>query len=91
MSSATSALRLCRFVCLLVAPALTAAAEGAWQETTWRGEAAFEASAGGWRAFVSVERARLVHFGPADEAVNLLFETERRDHPQGWGGHRVWL
>lgn len=65
--------------------------EGVWQPTTWRGEEAYESRSGGWHAIVSVARARLVHFGATADDRNLLFETATRDHPQGWGGHRVWL
>lgn len=74
---------------LLLLPA-GAAAESGWQETRWRGERAYRAAAGAWEAIVSVERARLVHLARVGGA-NLLFETATRDHPQGWGGHRVWL
>ncbi|HLP02917.1 MAG TPA: hypothetical protein VK163_12890 [Opitutaceae bacterium] len=63
-----------------------------WEPTTWRGERAFALATERWRAVVSVERGRLVHFGPAEEPrCNLLFETETRDDPFSWGGHRVWL
>ncbi|MFT3830529.1 MAG: hypothetical protein QM691_12580 [Opitutaceae bacterium] len=63
-----------------------------WEPTTWRGERAFALATEHWRAVVSVERGRLVHFGPAEEAsCNLLFETESRQDPFSWGGHRVWL
>jgi hypothetical protein len=63
----------------------------AWTPTTWRGEQAYELTAASWRAVVSVERGRLVHFGPADTGRNLLFETASRQDPFSWGGHRVWL
>lgn len=63
-----------------------------WQSTTWHGERAFELTTSRWRAIVSVERGRLVHFGPARlGATNLLFETASRSDPFSWGGHRVWL
>ena len=45
----------------------------------------------GWRAIVSLERGRLVHFGPAGGGRNLLFATADRADPAGWGGHRLWL
>jgi hypothetical protein len=63
----------------------------AWSETTWNGERAQVAVSGEWRAVVSLERGRLVHFGPAASGENLLFAPATRDDPNGWGGHRVWL
>jgi hypothetical protein len=63
-----------------------------WQPTRWCGEAAYAATCQGWRAVVSVERGRLVAFGPAgDAARNLLFAPPTRSNPAGWGGHRAWL
>jgi hypothetical protein len=73
-------------VTVQAAPAKTAE----WIATTWKGEHAFELVTTGWRAIVSVERGRLVHFGPAG-AGNLLFETDSRENKFSWGGHRVWL
>lgn len=73
-------------VSVQAAPARTAE----WAATTWKGERAYELVTAEWRAIVSVERGRLVHFGPAD-AGNLLFETDSRANPFSWGGHRVWL
>lgn len=67
------------------------AADGAWLETTWHGERARVAESGGWSAVVSLDRARLVHFGPVSGGENLLFAPATRDGPEGWGGHRVWL
>lgn len=67
------------------------AATATWGTTTWRGERAYALSNGSWRAIVSVDRGRLVHFGPAAAEKNLLFETASRDNPFSWGGHRVWL
>lgn len=63
----------------------------AWAATTWRGERAYELTSGCWRAVVSIDRGRLVYFGPADAGRNLLFETASRQDPFSWGGHRVWL
>jgi hypothetical protein len=79
--------------CLAHVAAQSASAKtGAWEPTTWKGERAFEIVTEKWRAVVSVERGRLVHFGPAGEsACNLLFETESRHNEFSWGGHRVWL
>jgi len=67
------------------------AAEASWQPTTWRGEEALQSTHGPWRAVVSIERSRLVVFGRADSAENLLYESATRDDPAGWGGHRLWL
>lgn len=63
-----------------------------WEPTTWCGEPAYAATSAGWRAIVSVERGRLVAFGPAaDAGPNLLHSPATRTDPAGWGGHRVWL
>ena len=63
-----------------------------WTATTWKGDRAYELTAANWRAVVSVDRGRLVHFGPVGEgAANLLFETDSREDRFSWGGHRVWL
>ena len=59
--------------------------------TTWHGEKALGSTSDGWTAIVSLERGRLVHFGPAGNELNLLFATPTRDDPAGWGGHRLWL
>ena len=64
----------------------------AWSATSWHGERAYELVTGQWRAVVSVERGRLVHFGPAEAGVrNLMLETATRADRMGWSGHRVWL
>ena len=58
----------------------------------WHGENALVSASNGWRAIVSLDRGRLVHFGPdAADGPNLLFAPDTRDDPAGWGGHRVWL
>jgi len=69
------------------------AAENAleWQATTWNSERAVVAVSFGWKAIVSLERARLVHFGRADSENNLLFAPASKHDPAGWGGHRLWL
>ena len=67
-------------------------ADAAWAATTWQGERAYELVTGDWRAIVSAERGRLVHFGPAEAgARNLMLETPTREDRMGWSGHRVWL
>jgi hypothetical protein len=63
----------------------------AWQSTQWHGERAMMSSSSGWKAIVSLERGRLVHFGPAGSETNLVFAPATRDDPAGWGGDRVWL
>ncbi len=68
-----------------------AAADGAWRETRWNDERAHAATAGEWEAIVSTDRGRLVYFGPAGGADNLLFAPATRDTSDGWGGHAVWL
>ena len=79
--------------CLAHISAQTAPAQTAeWTVTTWNGERAFAIVTTDWRAIVSVERGRLVHFGPAEpDAGNLLLEVPTRDDERGWAGHRVWL
>ncbi|MDQ5981081.1 MAG: hypothetical protein QG602_4059 [Verrucomicrobiota bacterium] len=74
----------------LLALAVTAPA-AEWRETKWHGEAAWESRSSGWRAVVSVVRARLMHFGPDGSDVNLLLAPPTRDNPNRLGGHRVWL
>ena len=64
---------------------------GAWQPVVWSGERALVSSVPGWKAIVSLERGRLVHFGPTGSETNFLFATSTRDNPLGWGGHRLWL
>ncbi len=73
-----------------VAVAEAPVAKAGWAPVKWKGERAFELLTASWRAVVSTERGRLVHFGPVSEG-NLLFETDTRDNPFSWGGHRVWL
>ena len=75
---------------------LEAATKGAaptaeWRAVIWQGERAHELNTAQWRAVVSVERGRLVHFGPAGAEPNLLLATESRDAAFTWGGHLVWL
>lgn len=63
-----------------------------WAATTWKGDRAYEIVTPHWRAIVSSDRGRLVHFSPAvADAANLLFETASREDTFSWGGHRVWL
>lgn len=62
-----------------------------WTATTWHGEPAYASVSAGWRAVVSVTRARLMHFGPAGSDVNLLLAPPTRANPNRLGGHRVWL
>lgn len=62
-----------------------------WQPTQWQGERALISTSSGWKAIVSLERGRLVHFGPAGSDANLVFAPTTRDDPAGWGGDRVWL
>lgn len=77
----------------LAALAVGVAAESraAWTTTTWNGESAREAVAGPWRAVVSIERARLMYFGPAERDENLLLAPPTRANRNLLGGHRLWL
>ncbi len=71
--------------------ALTAGCTGQWIVTLWKGEKAFTSSSQGWRAIVSLERGRLVHFGPAGIDFNLLYVPHNDDELKNFGGHRLWL
>ncbi len=77
------------FATLLTFAASTSVAD--WRQTQWQGEPAWESSSSGWRAVVSVTRARLMHFGPDGSDVNLLLAPPNRANPNRLGGHRVWL
>jgi hypothetical protein len=63
----------------------------AWLPATWNGEKALASTAHGWKAVVSLERGRLIHFGPADRDLNLLRAPPTRENPAQLGGHRLWL
>jgi len=78
-------------VCVLLAGLLAGARAGEWTSTTWHGESAWESRSAGWRAVVSVTRARLMHFGPDGSDVNLLLAPETRANRNRLGGHRLWL
>ena len=62
-----------------------------WLPLTWLGEKALVSESSGWQAIVSLERGRLMHFGPAGHDVNLLLAPPTRANPYVWGGHRVWF
>lgn len=62
-----------------------------WQPIIWLNEKALVSVSYGWKAVVSLERGRLMHFGPADGEINLLLAPPTRANPNIWGGHRVWL
>lgn len=62
-----------------------------WQPSEWQGESAFSLEGEGWVAVVSVERARLMHFGrDFAETSNWLWAPERGGAFR-WGGHVFWL
>ncbi|MDX2186071.1 MAG: hypothetical protein SFV32_03990 [Opitutaceae bacterium] len=65
--------------------------ETTWLETRWNGESAYSAHTGTWKAVVSLDRGRLVHFGPADTDYNFLASDATKDGEEGYGGHRVWF
>lgn len=75
----------------LLAAAAVAGRAGDWVRTTWHDEPAWESQAQGWRAVVSMTRARLMHFGPADTGANLLLAPPTRANRNRLGGHRLWL
>ena len=76
-------------LCLLSAGVALRAAD--WQPVTWHGEPAYASASQGWRAVVSVARARLMHFGPEGSDVNLLLAPPTRENRNRLGGHRLWL
>lgn len=78
------------FICGLGC-AVAAGVDGAWEPTTWQGEKALVSTSHGWKAIVSLERGRLMHFGPENTGANLLFAPAARSNHASWGGHRVWL
>jgi hypothetical protein len=67
------------------------AAAADWIPVPWHDESAYEIKTADWRAIVSVDRGRLVHFGPVDSDTSFVYAAEARNSPAGWGGHRVWL
>ncbi len=73
----------------LMAQATTPAAD--WLPTAYLHEKALISVSHGWKAIVSLERGRLMHFGPAEQDFNLLLAPPTRDNPDLLGGHRVWL
>jgi hypothetical protein len=83
-------MKSCLVFCLLAfATPLSRGEE--WTPTVWLGERAYAGTSSGWKAIVSVDRARLVYLGSADGTANLLFSTPTLENPVGWGGHRLWL
>jgi hypothetical protein len=80
------------FFAMFASHALTAlAGADIWQPTIWHGEKSLVAVSHGWRALVSLDRGRLMYFGPADRDINLLFAPPTRENPDALGGHRLWL
>jgi hypothetical protein len=69
----------------------TGAPAATWVPLHWYGEEAYRLQTSAWRAVVSVERGRLVAFGPIDDEISYVASPHTRDEPIGWGGHRVWL
>ena len=67
------------------------AEDSVWHSVRWNGERALASEVQGWRAIVSLDRGRLVHFGPAGSETNLLFAPVTRNERVGWGGHRLWF
>ena len=75
--------------CFLMASVKTPASD--WLPITWLNEKALVSVSGGWKAIVSLDRGRLMYFGPAESEFNLLLAPANRDNLNIWGGHRVWL
>lgn len=78
------------FLCGLIR-AVAADVDGVWEPTTWQGEKALVSTSHGWKAIVSLERGRLMHFGATKDDVNLFFAPPARSNSSSWGGHRLWL
>jgi len=62
-----------------------------WESIKWNGESALVSTSRGWRAVVSLERSRLMAFGPAGGDINLLLAPPTRANRNMLGGHRLWL
>jgi len=62
-----------------------------WQPVTWNGEPALVSTSQGVKAIVSLERSRLMYFGPAERDANLLLAPPTRENRNVLGGHRLWL
>ncbi len=77
--------------CLLLAGARATEDTKVWQPVVWNGERALVAESESRKAIVSLERSRLMFFGPAAPATNLLLAPATRDNRNYWGGHRLWL
>lgn len=78
-------------LCCLLLGCLAVGAAADWQAVTWNGESSLASSSDGWRAVMSLARARLVHFGPDGADTNLLLAPVTRANPNLLGGHRLWL
>ncbi len=85
-------LTLCPLLMLLTAnlPA-DSAPDPTWQAVNWNGERALASSSAGWKAVVSLQRSRLMYFGPAAAENNLLLAPPTRANRNLLGGHRLWL
>lgn len=63
-----------------------------WQPIEWRGETAWAADSGDWRAVVSNERGRLIYLGPKNGGTNLLYTPALpQESFRQRGGHIFWL
>lgn len=76
---------------LLLCVVLSGCAGPRWSAVEWHGEKAWISRHGGWHAVVSETRARLVHLGPEDSDINLLYASEGLGPDRPRGGHLVWL
>ncbi len=72
-------------------PARPGAVAPIWHRMDWNGEAAYVSTSAGWKAVVSLDRARLISFGPATSDANLLLAPPSRANRNILGGHRLWL
>ncbi|MBK1875503.1 hypothetical protein [Pelagicoccus mobilis] len=69
-----------------------------WTISTYLEEPSYvsKSADGAWLAHVSIPRARLTYFGPANLSQNLLRVTppplpQHGPHAPSWGGHIVWM
>jgi hypothetical protein len=78
-------------VVLLLATLGLSAADSVWQPANWNGERSLVSVSDDWKAIVSLERSRLMYFGPAGREINLLLAPPTRANRNIFGGHRLWL
>lgn len=85
------------FTSFALLAASLSAADAEWRSTKWHDEAAWVSTHGKLKAIVSVDRSRLIFFGPAESETNLINAPWPKNQPSekeispNWGGLRFWL